>query len=72
MILIFFGLLLALLPLVLTTSFPHLVVVSVYTGLAHVLALAWAVFILTIIARRQRISDWRAARKRNKGKNKKA
>ncbi|HWU83152.1 MAG TPA: hypothetical protein VN063_06650 [Methylophilaceae bacterium] len=72
MILIFFGLLLALLPLVLTTSFPHLVVVSVYAGLAHVLALAWAVLILTIIARRQRIADWRAARKRNKGKNKKA
>lgn len=72
MILIFFGLLLALLPLVLTTSFPHLVVISVYAGLAHVLALAWAVLILTIIARRQRIADWRAARKRNKGKNKKA
>ena len=68
MILIFFGLLLALLPLVLTTSFPHLVVVSVYAGLAHVLALAWAVLILTIIARRQRIADWRAARKRNKNK----
>lgn len=68
MILIFFGLLLALLPLVLTTSFPHLVVVSVYAGLAHVLALAWAVLILTIIARRQRIADWRAARKRNKKK----
>lgn len=67
MILIFLGLLLALLPLLLTTAFPHLVVVSIYAGLAHVLALAWAVLILTIIARRQRIADWRAARKlRNK------
>lgn len=67
MILIFLGLLLALLPLMLTTAFPHLVVVSIYAGLAHVLALAWAVLILTIIARRQRIADWRAARKlRNK------
>lgn len=66
MILIFLGVLLALLPLVLTTAFPHLVVVSIYAGLAHLLALAWAVLILTIIARRQRIADWRAARKRNK------
>lgn len=67
MILIFLGLLLAVLPLVLTTAFPHLVVVSIYAGLAHVLALAWAVLILTIIARRQRIADWRASRKlRNK------
>lgn len=67
MILIFFGLLLALLPLVLTTAFPHLVVVSIYAGLAHVLALIWAILILTIIARRQRIADWRASRKlRNK------
>lgn len=67
MILIFLGLLLALLPLLLTTAFPHLVVVSIYAGLAHVLAFAWAALILTIIARRQRIADWRAARKlRNK------
>jgi hypothetical protein len=66
MILIFFGLLLALLPLLLTTAFPHLLVISIYAGLAHVLALAWAVLILTIIARRQRIADWRASRKRNK------
>lgn len=67
MILIFFGLLLALLPLVLTTAFPHLVVVSIYAGLAHVLALVWAILTLTIIARRQRIADWRASRKlRNK------
>jgi hypothetical protein len=50
----------------LTTAFPHLLVISIYAGLAHVLALAWAVLILTIIARRQRIADWRASRKRNK------
>lgn len=68
MILIFLGLLLAVLPLVLTTSFPHLLVVSIYAGLAHVLALAWAVLVLTIIARRQRIADWRATRKSRKKK----
>jgi hypothetical protein len=69
MILIFLGLLLALLPLVLTTAFPHLLVVSIYAGLAHVLALAWAILVLTVIARRQRIADWRASRK---SRNKKA
>lgn len=67
MILILLGLLLALLPLVLTTAFPHLLLVSIYAGLAHVLALAWAVLIITIILRRRRIAEWRNARKmRNK------
>jgi hypothetical protein len=67
MILILFGLLLALLPLALTTAFPHLMLVSIYAGLAHVLALAWAVLIITIILRRRRIAEWRHARKmRNK------
>ena len=62
MILILLGLLLALLPLVLTTAFPHLLLVSIYAGLAHVLALAWAVLIITIILRRRRIAEWRHAR----------
>ena len=67
MILILLGLLLALLPLVLTTAFPHLLLVSIYAGLAHVLALAWAILIITIILRRRRIAEWRQARKmRNK------
>ena len=66
MILILLGLLLALLPLVLTTAFPHLLLVSIYAGLAHVLALAWAVLIITIILRRRRIAEWRQARKMRK------
>lgn len=67
MLLILLGLLLALLPLALTSAFPHLLVISIYAGLAHVLALAWAFLILTIIVRRHRIAEWREARKlRNK------
>ena len=66
MLLILLGLLLATLPFILTTAFPHLVVVSIYAGLAHVLALAWAVLIITIIARRQRIAEWRQSRKATK------
>jgi len=67
MILILLGLLLAVLPLVLTTAFPHLVVVSIYAGLAHVLALIWAALIITVIVRRHRIAEWRQSRKlRNK------
>lgn len=63
MILIFLGLLLAVLPLTLTTAFPHLLVLSIYAGLAHVLALAWAFLMLTIIVRRHRIAEWRQSRK---------
>ena len=68
MLLILLGLLLAILPLVLTTALPHLVVVSIYAGLAHVLALAWAVLIITIIVRRHRIAEWRQARNMAKEK----
>lgn len=63
MLLVLLGLLLAILPLVMTTAFPHLVVVSVYSGLVLLGALAWAILVITIIARRQRIKDWRAARR---------
>ena len=66
MLLIFLGLLLAILPLVMTTAFPHLMVVSIYSSLVFLAGLAWAVLVLTIIARRQRIADWRAARKLRK------
>jgi short subunit fatty acids transporter len=66
MILIFLVLLLALLPLVLTTSCPHLVVVSIYSGLAHLLAFGWAIMIIIILLRRRRIREWREARKLRK------
>lgn len=66
MLLILLGLVLALLPLILTTAFPHLVVISIYAGLLPWLALAWAVFVITIILRRHRISEWRTKRKLNK------
>ncbi|MEZ0231821.1 MAG: hypothetical protein ACAH12_03195 [Methylophilaceae bacterium] len=64
MILIFLGLLLALVPLLYTTSLSHLMLVSIYAGLAHIAAFAWALFILTIIVRRQRIAEWRHAKLR--------
>jgi len=66
MLLILLGLILAILPLVMTTAFPHLMVVSIYSSVVFLAALAWAVLVLTIIARRQRIADWRMARRLRK------
>jgi len=62
MLLILLGLVLALLPIVLTSAFPHLVVVSIYAGLIPWLALGWAVFIIVILLRRKRIAEWRQNR----------
>ena len=64
MLLIFLLLLLASLPLAFTSAFPHLMLVSIYAGLAHVLALLWVTLLLMVAARRQRIADWRQARAR--------
>jgi len=66
MLLILLGLVLALLPIVLTSAFPHLVVVSIYAGLIPWLALGWAVFIIVILLRRRRIAEWRQNRKLKK------
>ncbi|MEI7917691.1 MAG: hypothetical protein WCH41_07775 [Methylophilaceae bacterium] len=70
MLLILLGLILALLPIILTSAFPHLIVISIYAGILPWLAIAWAVLIITIILRRQRIAEWRSNR-RNKKKAKK-
>lgn len=66
MLLIFLLLLLASLPLAFTSAFPHLMLVSIYAGLAHVLALIWGTLLLILVARRQRIADWRQARARHR------
>ena len=66
MLLILLGLILALLPLILTTAFPHLIVISIYAGLVPWIAIGWAVNGVTIILRRQRIAEWRENRKRKK------
>lgn len=66
MLLILLGLILALLPLILTTAFPHLIVVSIYAGLVPWIAIGWAVIGVTIILRRHRIAEWRENRKRKK------
>ncbi len=66
MLLILLGLLLASLPLILSSAFPHLMIISIYSGLGFLLATGWAVLIVTIIARRQRIKEWREARKLKK------
>lgn len=63
MLLILLGLILASLPVVFTTSLPHLVVVSIYAGLAHLLVLAWALVFIAMVSRRHRISEWRRAKK---------
>lgn len=68
MLLILLGLILALLPVILTTAFPHLIVISIYAGILPWLALGWAVLVMTIIMRRQRIAEWREKRKLNKKK----
>ena len=70
MLLILLGLILALLPIILTSAFPHLIVISIYAGILPWLAIAWAVLIITIILRRQRIAEGRSNR-RNKKKAKK-
>ena len=70
MLLILLGLILALLPIILTSAFPHLIVISIYAGILPWLPIAWAVLIITIILRRQRIAEWRSNR-RNKKKAKK-
>jgi len=69
MILIFFGLLLAVLPLLYTSSHSHLMVVSIYAGLAHILAFAWGLFFLTVFVRRHRIAEWRQAKRVQKQYN---
>ena len=66
MLLILLGLILALLPVILTTAFPHLIVISIYAGTLPWLALGWAALVITIIMRRQRIAEWREKRKINK------
>ncbi len=66
MLLILLGLILALLPLILTTAFPHLIVISIYAGLVPWIAITWAVIGVTIILRRQRIAEWRENRKLKK------
>ncbi len=63
MLLILLGLLLALLPLLMTTAFPHLVIVSIYSGLGFAIAVIWAILVLFLMARKQHIIEWRAARK---------
>jgi hypothetical protein len=66
MLLILLGLILALLPLILTTAFPHLIVISIYAGLVPWIAITWAVIGVTILLRRQRIAEWRENRKLKK------
>ena len=68
MLLILLGLILALLPVILTTAFPHLIVISIYAGTLPWLELGWAILVITIIMRRQRITEWREKRKLNKKK----
>ena len=69
MLLILLGLILALLPVILTTAFPNLIVISIYAGTLPWLALVLAIIVMTAIMRRQRIAEWREKRKLNK-KNK--
>ena len=62
MLLILLGLILALLPIILTSAFPHLVVVSIYAGVVPWLAFAWAILVITFLLRRKRIAEWRENR----------
>ncbi len=59
MLSILLGLILALLPVILTTAFPHLIVISIYAGTLPWLALGLGIIVMTAIMRRQRIAEWR-------------
>ncbi len=59
MVIVFFLIILALLPLALTQAFPHLLIISIYAGIFPWLVLAWTAFWITIILRRCRIKQWR-------------
>ena len=63
MLLILLGLILALLPIILTSAFPHLLVVSIYAGVLPWLAFAWAILVITFLLRRKRIAEWRENRR---------
>jgi len=65
MLIILLGVILALLPFILTTAFPDLIVISIYAGTLPWLAIGWAALVITIIMRRQRIAEWREKRNRN-------
>lgn len=69
MLIILLGLILVLLPVILTTAFPHLIVISIYAGTLPWLAIGWAVLVMTVIMRRQRIFEWREKRKLKKKEN---
>jgi hypothetical protein len=64
MLLVLLLMLLALLPLAFTSAFSQLMLVSIYAGLAHILALLWVTLLLMVAARRQRVADWRRLRAR--------
>ena len=66
MLLVLLGLILAVLPIILTSTFPHLVMVSIYAGIIPWLAFGWAILIITILLRRKRIAEWRQNRKLKK------
>ena len=66
MLLVLLGIILAVLPIILTSAFPHLVMVSIYAGIIPWLAFAWATLIITILLRRKRIAEWRQNRKLRK------
>jgi cation transporter-like permease len=65
MLIILLGVILALLPFILTTAFPHLIVISIYAGTLPWLAISWVALVITMMMRRQRIAEWREKRKRN-------
>ena len=66
MLLVLLGLILAVLPIILTSAFPHLVMVSIYAGIIPWLAFGWAILIITILLRRKRIAEWRQNRRLKK------
>jgi len=60
MLLIVIGLLIVLLPFLVTNALPQLVILSIYAAMAKLLLLACAMLVIAVIARRHRITEWRA------------
>ncbi|GAB7563685.1 hypothetical protein LG202_17240 [Methylobacillus methanolivorans] len=54
--------LMALLPLVMTSALTHILLVSIYAGLAHLLTFMVITILLQYIMRWQQVAKWRARR----------
>lgn len=65
MILILLVALIVLSPLAMTNAFSHILLVSIYAGLAHLASFIAIAALLRHVMRRQQLANWRARRLRS-------